>query len=104
SAGALLGIPRVSRSAAEPGVAHGEFTKGELGNENSPRFVEPPHDSRGVHLLLAVRRRTPGGRRTGHTQQILCAPGNAMQRATITPGCDLAVGGTRLLHCPLLEK
>ena len=73
-------------------VALRERAQRELRDEDGARFVEPRHDRRlVVERLILVESRAPRGRIAFHREQILRAPGDAVQRAAIFAARDLRV-------------
>ncbi len=85
--------PGIHGLAAEPDVVEREGTHAELRDEHGAGGVETLDDG-GIGLRNAVAEglRSVGGGDVGGVEQILCTPGNAVKRATIAAGGDLAVG------------
>ena len=96
------GVPRVAGAAAVPDIAHGQRAECELGDEHSPGFVEALHDgSVALELLVPIRRSAPARGIALDREQVLRAPGNAVQRATRVAGGQFTIGHGRLPTRPL---
>ena len=105
AARALLGVPRVARHTAEPLVALGQCAERQLGDEHGAGVFEPPrHGGLHVDRLILEYVGAPGGLVAGPGDQVLRAPGDAVQRTAISAGSDLAVGALRLLECEVLGE
>ena len=89
--------PRVHGLPAEPDVVEGERAEAELGDQHGAGVVQALHDG-GVFVGNAVAEGlgAVGGGDAGGVEQVLAAPGNAVQRAAIFSGGDFLVGLLRL--------
>ena len=97
--GAFFEQPGIHGLAAEPDVIECERAERELGDEHGAGGVETLDDGGiGLRYAIAEGLRAIGGGDVGGVEQILCAPGNAVQRATIAAGGDLAIGLLGLLE------
>ena len=105
SARALFRVPRVPRLPAEPAVPLRERAHRELGDEHGAGLPQPLDDG-GVVVddLLLKRRRAEGRRDALGGEQVLGAPGNAVQRTAVPARLDLAVGRRRLLERQVLRS
>ena len=94
---AFLEQPRIHRLAAEPDVVERQRAQAQLGDQHRAGLVEALHH-RGVLRGHAIAERlgAVGGGDAGGVEQVLRAPGNAVQRAAILAGGDLLVGLPRL--------
>ena len=90
--GWLLGIPRIARAFLPPMVALGERAECELCDEDRAGVVETLHDGRFVvERLVLVEAGAPRRWIALHREQILRAPGDAVQRTAIFAARDLRV-------------
>ena len=94
-----VGDPRVHGLSAEPDVIEGECAQAELGNQHGAGIVQALHDD-GVFLRNAVAEGlgAVGGGDAGGVEQVLAAPGDAVQWAAVMSGGDLGVGLLRLFE------
>jgi hypothetical protein len=97
--------PLAPRVLLPPAIALRQGAEGELGHENGPRFVEALHDGGVVveHLIL-IEARAPRGGIALYGEQILCAPGNSVQRTAILAARNLRVHVAGLLARALFRE
>ena len=93
--------PRIHGLAAEPNIVERQRAEAQLGDQYGARVVQALHH-RGILRghAVAIRLGAVGGGNAGGVEKILRAPRNAMQRAAIVPGGDLAVGLLGLRQAP----
>ena len=88
----LRGIPGISGLASVPRITHRQGAKRELRHQHRARSIKPLHNRRiFLDCLLFKTAGSPCRWVTLHRQQILCAPGQAVQRPAIFPRGDLAI-------------
>jgi hypothetical protein len=100
--------PRVAGADARfatPEIALRERSHAKFCDQHGAGCVEPL-DYLGVlvEVLLLEAARAPRGRVALDGEQVLRAPGNAVQRATNLAGCDLGVGGGGLFEGSLFGQ
>src|SRR6185312_10654890 len=103
SAGALAGLPGIARLAAEPYIVLGEGAEAELGDQHRPGGVEAfDHGGVVIEALVLIGLRAPGGGISLGGEQVLGAPGDAVQRAAVAAAGNVLVGLARLRQGALL--
>ena len=105
AARAFLGNPGILGLSAEPHVVERQRAEAELGDHHRAGLVQAmDHGGILVGHAVAERLGAPGGAHAGGVQQVLAAPGHAVQRSAVLAGGNLAVGLPCLFQCLFLHQ
>ncbi len=89
----MFGVPGIAGAASIPDITHSECAEGELGDEDGAGLVEALDDG-GVFVdgLMFESARAPGGGVALDSEEILGAPGQAVEGTAVVSASDVGVG------------